>query len=175
MQYLVAWDAYIAEWFWDGARQRRGSIPFGDWWTGRRSRTLPRCGSVVSLSWIMVRRIGLRRPWCGCGSGTKRINLVHHPVHASWLGAVEICLTIQRKVLAPNDYRDFGRHSPASGGAYEDLSNRTPDPFAWKFTRQDLPDWLQRASPHFFSSVGCLTSKTRLTRDVICETDHLVE
>jgi hypothetical protein len=31
---------------------------------------------------------------------------------------------------------------------YEDLTNRRPRPFAWKFTRQDLMHWLQRAAPH---------------------------
>ena len=32
---------------------------------------------------------------------------------------------------------------------YEELTNRRPKPFAWKFTRQKLADWLKRASPHF--------------------------
>ncbi len=27
-----------------------------------------------------------------------------------------------------------------------------PKPFAWKFTRQDLTDWLKRASPHFLAA-----------------------
>ena len=32
---------------------------------------------------------------------------------------------------------------------YEELRNRTPKPFQWKFTRQDLLAWLKRALPHF--------------------------
>jgi hypothetical protein len=35
---------------------------------------------------------------------------------------------------------------------YEELSNGTPKPFAWKFSRQDLLDWLKRASPHFLAA-----------------------
>ena len=79
----------------------------------------------------------------------KRIILVHTPIHASWLNQVEIYFSIiQRKVLTPNDFAklDAVRLRLA---LYEELSNRTPRPFAWKFTRQDMLNWLKRASPHF--------------------------
>jgi hypothetical protein len=82
----------------------------------------------------------------------KRIILVHTPVHASWLNQVEIYFSIiQRKVLTPNDFAtvDAIRLRLA---LYEDLSNRTPRPFAWKFTRQDLLNWLKRAAPHFLAA-----------------------
>lgn len=82
----------------------------------------------------------------------KRIILVHTPVHASWLNQVEIYFSIiQRKVLTPNDFAtlDAVRLRLA---LYEQLSNRTPRPFAWKFTRQDLLNWLKRASPHFLAA-----------------------
>jgi DDE superfamily endonuclease len=82
----------------------------------------------------------------------KRIILVHTPVHASWLNQVEIYFSIiQRKVLTPNDFAtlDAVRLRLA---LYEELSNRTPRPFAWKFTRQDLLNWLKRASPHFLAA-----------------------
>ena len=103
----------------------------------------------------------------------KRIILVHTPVHASWLNQVEIYFSIiQRKVLTPNDFATLDAIRLRLA-LYEDRSNRTPRPFAWKFTRQDLLNWLKRASPHFLSSLGCLTSKTRLTATLICETDHL--
>ena len=82
----------------------------------------------------------------------KRIILVHTPVHASWLNQVEIYFSIiQRKVLTPNDFAtlDAVRLRLA---LYEQLSNRTPRPFAWKFTRQDLLNWLKRAAPHFLAA-----------------------
>ena len=82
----------------------------------------------------------------------KRIILVHTPVHASWLNQVEIYFSIiQRKVLTPNDFAtlDAVRLRLA---LYEQLSNRTPRPFAWKFTRQDLLNWLKRAVPHFLAA-----------------------
>ena len=79
----------------------------------------------------------------------KRIVLVHTPVHASWLNQVEIYFSIiQRKVLTPNDFATLDAIRVRLA-LYEELSNRTPKPFQWKFTRQNLMDWLKRALPHF--------------------------
>jgi hypothetical protein len=81
----------------------------------------------------------------------KRIILVHTPVHASWLNQVEIYFSIiQRKVLTPNDFANLNAIRLRLA-LYEELSNRQPKPFAWKFTRQDLQEWLRRASPHFLA------------------------
>jgi DDE superfamily endonuclease len=82
----------------------------------------------------------------------KRIILVHTPVHASWLNQVEIYFSIiQRKVLTPNDFATLDAIRLRLE-LYEQLSNRTARPFAWKFTRQDLLNWLKRASPHFLAA-----------------------
>ena len=86
------------------------------------------------------------------GRHDKRIILVHTPIHASWLNQVEIYFSIiQRKVLTPNDFATLDAVH-ARLALYEELSNRTPRPFAWKFTRQDMLDWLKRASPHFLAA-----------------------
>jgi hypothetical protein len=82
----------------------------------------------------------------------KRIILVHTPIHASWLNQVEIYFSIiQRKVLTPNDFATL-QAVRVRLTLYEELSNRTPRPFAWKFTRQEMLDWLKRASPHFLAA-----------------------
>jgi hypothetical protein len=82
----------------------------------------------------------------------KRIFLVHTPIHASWLNQVEIYFSIiQRKVLTPNDFPTL-EAVRVRLKLYEELSNRKPRPFAWRFTRQDLLDWLKRASPHFLAA-----------------------
>jgi hypothetical protein len=79
----------------------------------------------------------------------KRIILLHTPVHASWLNQVEIYFSIiQRKVLTPNDFPNLAAVRLRLA-LYEELSNRTPKPFAWKFTRKKLEEWLQRVTPHF--------------------------
>ena len=81
----------------------------------------------------------------------KRIILLHTPVHASWVNQVEIYFSIiQRKVLTPNDFVNL-EAIRVRLALYEELSNRTPKPFKWKFTRQDLLQWLKRALPHFLA------------------------
>jgi hypothetical protein len=72
------------------------------------------------------------------------LQVVHGPVHASWLNQIEVDFSIiQRKVLTPNDFESlevlaqrlerFERH-------YELIAK----PFEWKFTRDDLAKLMQR-------------------------------
>jgi hypothetical protein len=82
----------------------------------------------------------------------KKIVLVHTPMHASWLNQVEIYFSIiQQKVLTPNDFASLDAIRLRLA-LYEQLSNRTRKPFAWKFTREDLQNWLKRAAPHFLAA-----------------------
>jgi hypothetical protein len=84
----------------------------------------------------------------------KRIILLHTPVHASWLNQIEIYFSIiQRKVLTPNDFLNL-ESVRVRLALYEELTNRTPKPFEWKFTRNDLEVWLKRIKPHFAPPVG---------------------
>ena len=74
--------------------------------------------------------------------------LVHTPVHASWLNQVEIYFSlVQRKVLTPNDFADLaavGRRLRL----YEELTNRSPRPFEWRFDRTKLKAFLKRLAAH---------------------------
>jgi len=70
--------------------------------------------------------------------------LVHTPVHASWLNQVEIYFSkIQRKVLTPNDFASLDEVEQ-SLHLYEELTNKTPRPFNWKFDRVKLTRFLDR-------------------------------
>jgi hypothetical protein len=70
--------------------------------------------------------------------------LVHTPVHASWLNQVEIYFSlVQRKVLTPNDFSSLAEVERRLR-LYEELSNRTPRPFHWKFDRTKLAELLNR-------------------------------
>src|SRR5205823_4711499 len=70
--------------------------------------------------------------------------LVHTPVHASWLNQVEIYFSLlQRKVLTPNDFSSLAEVERRLR-LYEELSNRTPRPFQWKFDRAKLAELLSR-------------------------------
>jgi hypothetical protein len=70
--------------------------------------------------------------------------LVHLPVHASWLNQVEVYFSLlQRKVLTPNDSKDLAELELRIR-LYEELTNKEPKPFDWKFTKYDLFDLLER-------------------------------
>jgi len=70
--------------------------------------------------------------------------LVHTPVHASWLNQVEIHFSIiQRKVLTPNDFASLEEVEQRLR-LYEELSNREPRPFQWKFDRAALRTFLEK-------------------------------
>ena len=70
--------------------------------------------------------------------------LVHTPVHTSWLNQVEIYFSIiQRKVLTPNDFASLDEVEQRLL-LYEELSNREPRPFDWKFDLATLQAFLKR-------------------------------
>ncbi len=70
--------------------------------------------------------------------------LVHTPVHASWLNQVEIYFSIiQRKVLTPNDFASL-EEVEMRLRLYEELTNREPCPFDWKFDRATLQVFLAK-------------------------------
>ena len=70
--------------------------------------------------------------------------LVHTPVNASWLNQVEVYFALlQRKVLTPNDSADL-HELELRIRLYEELTNKEPKPFDWKFTKYDLFGLLQR-------------------------------
>jgi hypothetical protein len=70
--------------------------------------------------------------------------VLHTPVDASWLNQVEIYVSIiQRKVLTPNAFTNL-TEVEVRLRLYEALSNQTPRPFAWQFTREQLTEFLQR-------------------------------
>ena len=72
------------------------------------------------------------------------LELIHAPVHASWLNQVEIYFSVvQRKVLTPNDFRDLEDVAERllNFQSYWEASAR---PFEWKFTRDDLAKLLDK-------------------------------
>jgi DDE superfamily endonuclease len=70
--------------------------------------------------------------------------VVDTPVHASWLNQVEVYFSLlQRKVLTPNDSTNL-QELELRIRLYEELTNKHPKPFDWKFTRYHRFDLLQR-------------------------------
>jgi hypothetical protein len=72
------------------------------------------------------------------------LQLVHVPVHASWLNQVEIYFSIvQRKVLTPNDFANLTEVEERLL-AFERRYEESATPFEWKFTRKDLAKLMER-------------------------------
>jgi transposase len=64
--------------------------------------------------------------------------MVHLPVHASWLNQIEIYFSIlQRKLLTPDDFPDLDTLADRLL-AFETRYNTSATPFDWRFTRTDL-------------------------------------
>jgi len=74
--------------------------------------------------------------------------MVHLPVHASWLNQIEVYFSvIQRKLLTPDDFEDLDSLA-AHILAFEQHYNAAARPFDWKFTRTDLNRLLVRLRRH---------------------------
>lgn len=137
LQYLAAWDVRRAKIF-SCCVSTTGIVPFG----GLVKKVMEQepYRKAKRVFWIVdngsshrgeVARQRLQKDY-------PHLELVHLPVHASWLNQVEIYFSvIQRKVLTPNDFPslaavaqrllEFQTH-------YEQIAQ----PFEWKFTRTEL-------------------------------------
>lgn len=148
--------------------ERRGATAYLAAWDVHRAKLFGRCESTTGIAPfnLLVDQVMTRSPyqearrvfWIVDNGSSHRgqssverlaqrypnLQLVHGPVHASWLNQIEIYFSIvQRKVLNPNNFQSvqeiadalqrFERH-------YETIAR----PFQWKFTRQDLAKLLNK-------------------------------
>jgi hypothetical protein len=146
-QYLAAWDVrrgYVL----GRCEAKTGIAPFGR--LVEQALALEPYRSAERLFWVVDNGSSHRgqaaaRRLRGVDA---RIILVHTPVHASWLNQVEIYFSIiQRKVLTPNDFPDL-EALRLRLALYEELSNRRPRPFAWKFDRAKLVALMAKIEAH---------------------------
>ena len=74
--------------------------------------------------------------------------LVHLPVHASWLNQIEIYFSIvQRKVIKPANFADLDALEQRLL-SFEARYNDTANPFDWRYTKNDLNAYLKRLAAH---------------------------
>jgi hypothetical protein len=143
LQCLAAWDVRAGR-VMGRCEEKTGIDPFGRLVAqvmGQEPyRTASRVFWVVDNGSSHRGEASVRRMLSWYGNAT----LVHTPVHASWLNQVEIYFSlVQRKALTPNDFADLAEVETRLR-LYEELTNRQPRPFDWKFTKYDLFDLLQR-------------------------------
>lgn len=144
--YLAAWDVHRAKLF-GRCEAKSGIEPFDRLVAQVMSQEPYR--SARRVFWIMDNGSSHRGESSvqRLQSRYANVQVVHGPVHASWLNQIEVYFSIiQRKVLTPNDFSNleavadrlerFERH-------YEVIAK----PFEWKFTRDDLNQLVQRLQP----------------------------
>ena len=74
--------------------------------------------------------------------------LVHLPIHASWMNQVEIFFSIvQGKVVTPQDFKDLDALEKRLLG-FQDRYNRTAIPLNWRFGRKSLHQLHERLAAH---------------------------
>ena len=146
-QYLAAWDVrrgYVM----GRCEAKTGIAPFGR--LVEQVLAVEPYRSAERLFWVVDNGSSHR----GAAAARRlrevdaRIVLVHTPIHASWLNQVEIYFSIiQRKVLTPNDFANL-EALRLRLALYEELSNRSPKPFAWKFDRPKLIELMAKIDAH---------------------------
>ena len=148
--------------------ERGGALQYLAAWDVRRGYIMGRCESTTGIDPFghLVKQVMEQEPYQSAGRvfwvvdngsshrgepSIKRLAksyptgiLVHTPVHASWLNQVEIYFSkIQRKVLTPNDFASLAEVEQRLH-LYEQLTNKNPRPFNWKFDRVKLTRFLDR-------------------------------
>jgi hypothetical protein len=148
--------------------ERGGALQYLAAWDVRLGRVLGRCEAQTGIESFgrLVEQVMKTEPYRSANrvfwvvdngsshrgqTAVKRLRnayrkavLVHTPVHASWLNQVEIYFSIiQRKVLTPNDFANLEEVEQRLH-LYEQLTNREPRPFEWKFDRAALKKFLTK-------------------------------
>jgi DDE superfamily endonuclease len=147
LQYLAAWDVRRGL-VMGRCEPTTGSEPFGRLVTQvmeqKPYRRAKRVFWIVDNGSSHRGEVAVRR----LAQAYANLFVVHTPIHARWLNQVAIYFSIvQRKVLTPNDFASLAEVEQRLL-LYEELSNRQPRPFAWKFTREKLVEFLHRLHAH---------------------------
>jgi hypothetical protein len=147
LAYFGAYDVHRARLF-DTIAPKTGIVPFGQ--LVETVMTTEPYASAGRVFWIVdngsshngarsVQR--MRTAWPTC-------QLVHLPVHASWLNQIEIVFSIlARKALKPADFTDLDALA-ARLEAFAPRFNATATPFDWRFGRAELTDLCHRLDAH---------------------------
>jgi hypothetical protein len=147
LTYLAAYDVHRARIF-GRCEDSTGIVPFTN--LVQQVMTTEPYKSANRVFWI-VDNGSSHRGQAAIDRLTKQFPntvMVHTPVHASWLNQVEIYFSItQRKVLSPNNFEDLDAVVQRLAD-FEERYNQTARPFQWKFTTNDLAEFLDRLDRH---------------------------
>ncbi len=143
LAYMGAYDVHTARLFGTVA-DKTGIVPFME--LAERVMIQEPYASARRVYWVVdngsshrgqrsVERMSLAWP---------NAQLVHLPVHASWLNQIEVVFSvIQRKVIKPADFSDLAALADRLC-RFAERYNATARPFDWRFTSRDLAAMLER-------------------------------
>lgn len=147
LAYLAAWDIHRAQ-VMGRCEATTGIVPFGR--LVEQVMTAEPYASATRVFWVVDNGSGhrgqasidrLQEAW-------PTLQLIHLPVHASWLNQIEIYFSVvQRKVVSPNDFTDLDQVADRLA-AFELRYNAVAEPFDWRFRRDDLDKLLARIDSH---------------------------
>jgi len=147
LAYLGAWDVHHANLF-DRVEPKTGIAPFGR--LVEQVMSSEPYASARRVFWVVdngsshAGRASIER----MRAAWPTAELVHLPIHASWLNQIELFFSIvQRKALTPNDLgclEELAERLLAFGRHYRTIAR----PFEWTFTRADLARLLDKLAGH---------------------------
>lgn len=145
LTYLAAWDIRRAKIF-GRLEPKNGIKPFGRLVEQVMNQEPYRSASRVF--WIVDNCsshrgqpaiLRLKETW-------PNAEMVHLPIHASWLNQIEIYFSIvQRKVLTPQDFESLAEVETRLL-KFQDRYDKIATPFEWKYTSKDLEKTIQKLS-----------------------------
>jgi transposase len=147
LAYLAAYDPHAARVLGHTA-PTTGIAPFAE--LVEQVMTTQPYASAARVFWIVDNGSSHQGPHAvlRMGHTWPTAQLVHLPIHASWLNQIEIYFSIvQRKVIKPHDFADLTELT-ARLLAFQDRYNTTAEPFDWRYTRKSLDRLLQRLALH---------------------------
>jgi transposase len=147
LAYMGAYDVHAARLFGTVA-EKTGIVPFME--LAQRVMTLEPYASARRVYWVVDNGSSHRgqRSVERMAAAWPNAQLVHLPVHASWLNQIEVVFSvIQRKVIKPADFADLAALAQRLC-RFEERYNVTARPFDWRFTSRDLAALLERLDAH---------------------------
>lgn len=147
LAYMGAYDVHAARLFGTVA-EKTGIVPFME--LAQSVMTLEPYASARRVYWVVDNGSSHRgqRSVERLAAAWPNAQLVHLPVHASWLNQIEIVFSvIQRKVIKPTDFGDLAALAHRLS-RFEERYNATARPFDWRFTSRDLTAMLERLDAH---------------------------
>jgi transposase len=147
LAYMGAYDIHAPRLF-GLVAATTGIVPFME--LAGRVMTLEPYASARRVFWVVDNGSSHKGPKSveRMSAAWPNAQLVHLPVHASWLNQIEVVFSvIQRKVISAADFADLDALKDRLE-RFEDRYNHTARPFDWRFTRTDLAAMLERLDTH---------------------------